>query len=179
MSEVRVLHEGEFLRLLRSGTWEYVQRTRSTGAVHVVAVTEAQELILVEQYRVPVRARCIELPAGIMGDAAAHQSESAEQSGLRELLEETGYEGSAARLLCRGPNAPGLTSEFSNLVLATGLKQVHSGGGVDGENITVHAVPLAQIQEWLRRKQAEGLLIEPRIYAGLYFLGAGKQDFRN
>jgi ADP-ribose pyrophosphatase len=166
----RVLHEGEFLRLLRSGTWEYVQRTRSSGAVHVVAVTAAGELLLVEQYRVPVAARCIELPAGIMGDSAAHAGESAAASGMRELLEETGYRGSSAQLLCAGPNAAGLTTEFSNLVLIEGLTKVHAGGGVDGEDITVHAVPLPQVPDWLKAQQARGLLIEPRIYAGLYFL---------
>ena len=179
MSSARVLHEGEFLRLLRNGTWEYVQRTRSNGACHIVAVTEEHELLLVEQYRVPIGGRCIELPAGIMGDSAAVADESAESSALRELLEETGYQGGHAELLCRGPNAPGLTSELSNLVRVTGLKKIHAGGGVDGENITVHAVPLASVRDWLQTKQTEGLHIEPRIYAGLYFLLTGKADFRN
>jgi len=173
----RVLHEGEFLRLLRHGTWEYVQRTRSSGACHIVAVTDAQELVLVEQYRVPVQANCIELPAGIMGDAASHADESAEASALRELLEETGYQGTGARLLCRGPNAPGLTSELSNLVLVTGLKKVHAGGGIDDENITVHVVPLQQVHDWLEGQRSRGLQIEPRIYAGLHFLQRGKAGF--
>jgi ADP-ribose pyrophosphatase len=172
-SEVRVLHEGEFLRLLRDKHWEYVQRTRSSGAVHIVAVTEARELILVEQHRIPVQARCLELPAGIMGDSAAHADESAEQSAMRELLEETGYEGRHARLLCRGPNAPGLTSEHSHLVLVSGLTRRHAGGGVDGEDITVHLAPLDGIDAWLAQKQADGLRIEPRIYAGLYFVLRG------
>lgn len=174
MSEVRVLHEGEFLRLLRRDTWEYVQRTRSTGSVHVVAVTENAELVLVEQYRVPLGARCIELPAGIMGDSAAVAHESPEESGLRELLEETGYEGRSAQLLCRGPNSPGLTSEISHLVLATGLRRVHAGGGVDGEDITVHSVPLAEVEAWLMEQQGRGLHVEPRIYAGVHFARSRK-----
>lgn len=179
VSPVRVLHEGEFLRLKRDRHWEYVERTRSNGAVHIVALTPERELLLVEQFRIPVGARCIELPAGIMGDSAAVAGESAENSALRELLEETGYQGSAARLLCRGPNAPGLTSEFSNLVQVTGLKKIHAGGGVDDEDITVHRVSLDTVPQWLAQQQQRGLYIEPRIYAGLYFLGHGNTDFQN
>lgn len=179
MSEIRTLFQGEFLRLRRDRHWEYVERVNSSGAVHIVALTAAGELLLVEQYRIPVHARCIELPAGIIGDEAAHRGESAEASALRELLEETGYQGQSARLLCRGPNAPGLTSEFSNLVGVSDLTKIHAGGGVGGEDITVHTVPLAGVDKWLNRKQAEGLLIEPRIYAGLYFVANGKLDFHN
>jgi ADP-ribose pyrophosphatase len=166
---VEKLYEGRFLRLLREGRWEYVQRCHSSGAVHVVAITDSREIVLVEQPRVPVHARTIELPAGIMGDSAEFAHESAEACALRELLEETGFQGETARLLCGGPNAPGLTSERSNLVRVSGLSRIHSGGGVGGEDITTHVVPLAEVREWLQGKQAEGLLIEPRIYAGLYF----------
>ena len=166
----QILAEGKFLRMLKDGRWEFVQRVHSTGAVHIVAVTDARELVLVEQPRVPVRARTIELPAGIMGDSAAFANESPQESALRELLEETGFEGASAHLLCSGPNAPGLTTERSNLVRVRGLKRVHAGGGHEGENITVHLAPLAGIRKWLDGKQAEGLLIEPRIYAALYFI---------
>lgn len=166
----QILAEGKFLRMLKIGRWEFVQRTRSSGAVHIVAVTDARELVLVEQPRVPVAGRTLELPAGIMGDAAHFANESATESALRELLEETGFEGSSARLLCSGPNAPGLTSERSNLVRVEGLKRVHAGGGVDGEDITVHLAPIDGIRQWLARKQAEGLMIEPRIFAALYFV---------
>lgn len=180
MSEhIRTLHHGEFLRLLRDRHWEYVERVSARGAAAMLAITGARELVLVEQYRIPLHARTLELPAGIIGDSAALRDESIEESALRELLEETGYQGSAAQLICRGPTAPGMTSEFSNIVYVSGLQQVHAGGGVDGEDITVHVVPLDQVHDWLERKRAEGLLIEPRIYAGLYFLLAGKLPNQN
>ncbi len=165
-----VLAQGKFLRMLKAGRWEFVQRVHSSGAVHIVAVTDARELVLVEQMRVPVRGRTLELPAGIMGDSAAVAHESPQESAMRELLEETGFEGTSAHLLCAGPNAPGLTSERSNLVRVKGLKRVHAGGGVDGEDITVHLAPLDGIRQWIERKQSEGLLIEPRIFAALYFI---------
>jgi ADP-ribose pyrophosphatase len=171
MSKPESLHRGRFLELLRDGHWEYVQRVKAHGAVFVLAVTEARELVLVEQYRVPVQERTLELPAGIYGDEESADGETPEQCALRELEEETGYRGASARRLLSGPVAPGLTSEVMHLVRVTGLTRVHAGGGVAGEAITVHAVPLASVREWLERKRAEGFQVEPRIYAALYLLG--------
>ena len=165
------LHRGKYLELLRDGHWEFVRRVKARGAVFVLAVTEARELVLVEQYRVPVGERTLELPAGIYGDAESPAGETAEQCAMRELEEETGYRGKAAKVLLYGPVAPGLTDEMMYLVRVAGLKKVHAGGGVAGEQITVHAVPLKGADAWLERKRAEGFQVEPRIYAGLHFLG--------
>lgn len=169
---IHSLHEGEFLRLLRHGHWEYVQRRSRLGAAALVAVTDAGELVLVEQYRIPVQAPCIELPAGIIGDEAAFADESILESARRELLEETGFDCAAVEPLFSGPTAPGLSSEMSHLVRASGLRRVHAGGGVAGEGITPHVVPLAGIDGWLRAQSARGCLIEPKVYAALYFLRA-------
>jgi ADP-ribose pyrophosphatase len=173
VSKPESLHRGRFLELLKDGKWEYVQRVKAHGAVFVLAVTEANELVLVEQYRVPVQERTLELPAGIYGDEESAEGETPEQCALRELEEETGYRAGAARVVLTGPVAPGLTSEIMYLVRATGLTQVHAGGGVAGEAITVHIVPLADIVPWLERKRGEGFQIEPRIYAALYLLEHG------
>lgn len=173
MSKPESLHRGRFLELLKDGKWEYVQRVKAHGAVFVLAVTDASELVLVEQYRVPVQERTLELPAGIYGDEESADGETAEQCALRELEEETGYRGTAAKVLLTGPVAPGLTNEVMYLVRVTGLEKVHAGGGVAGEAITVHAVPLADVRGWLERKRAEGFQVEPRIYAALYLLGDG------
>ncbi len=114
-----------------------------------------------------MNARTLELPAGIIGDEAAHRGESIEDSAMRELLEETGYQGASARILHSGPTAPGLTSEQLYFVEVTDLKRIHSGGGVDGEDITVHRVGASSLVGWLRRKAAEGLMIDQRIYAAM------------
>lgn len=164
------LYLGKFLELVRDGRWEYVSRVNAKGAVFVLAITAARELILVEQHRVPIRARTIELPAGIYGDAESPADETPEACALRELEEEAGYTGSRARVLMRGPVAPGLTSEMLYLVEATGLRRTGAGGGIGGEDIQVHVVPLAGIRQWLAAKSAEGVLVEPRIYAALYFV---------
>lgn len=168
--KIELLYEGKHLRLLKDGRWEYAQRLSNRGAVFVLAVTRERELILVEQYRVPLRARTLELPAGILGDEAAFPDESPESCALRELEEEAGYRGGSARLITVGPVAPGLTSEILHLVLAEDLTRVSAGGGVGGEDIIVHTVPLAEVHRWLEQRREAGLLIEPRIYTGLYFL---------
>ena len=166
---IETLYKGKFVKPSRSGTWEYAERVNSTGAGFILAVTPEKELVLVEQYRVPMQARTIELPAGIIGDEGNH-GEAVEASALRELEEETGFRGARAEIVISGPVAPGLASEMLHLVRIHDLKRVGDGGGVDNEDITVHVVPLAQVDAWLSEKSREGLLIEPRIYAGLYFL---------
>lgn len=167
---IETLYEGKYLALRREGHWEYAERPHARGAAFIVAVTEAQEIVLVEQYRIPLHARCIELPAGIIGDEAAFANEGIEAAALRELEEETGFRAARGELLASGPVGAGLASEILHLVRAHDLKRVHAGGGVEGEDITVHVVPLAGIGEWLARQGRSGKWVEPRIYAGLWFV---------
>lgn len=159
------------MRLVREpfahGHWEYAQRVNSNAAVFVLAVTEANELILVEQPRIPLHRRSIELPAGILGDVDAQ--ESPETCALRELEEETGFRGRHARILTEGPVAAGLASEWLYLVRVDGLTRVHQGGGVAGEDITTHLVPLASAPAWLAQQTRAGFAVDPRVYAGLFF----------
>ncbi len=168
------LYAGKFLSLVKEGRWEYVDRVGVNGAAIVVAVTDEQKLMLVEQYRIPVHARTIELPAGIVGDEPGGENERLSDAARRELLEETGYSAGDIETLSTGPASSGLTSEVVTLLRATGLKRVNAGGGVGHENITVHEVGLNEVHDWLAAKAAEGFLVEPKVYAGLYFIGRSK-----
>ena len=168
------LYAGKFLALVKEGRWEYVDRIGATGAAIIVAVTEEQKLLLVEQYRIPVHARTIELPAGVIGDEPGGGDECHADAAKRELLEETGYSAESIETLTTGPASSGLTSEVVTLLLATGLKRVHAGGGVGHESIIVHEVPLSDAHDWLAAKASAGLLIEPKVYAGLYFIGRSR-----
>lgn len=165
-----LLHEGKWLRLVKRGRWEWCERTHSSDglAVLVVAVTPADEVLFVEQYREALGARAIEMPAGLVGDD--HDDDTIEQAARRELVEETGWEAGAVEVLLAGPTTAGMSSERIVLVRATELRQAGAGGGVGGEDIIVHAVPRPQVPAWLMRKHAEGYELDLKLWAGLWMI---------
>jgi ADP-ribose pyrophosphatase len=168
--EPRVLFSGKFLQVIQQGRWEYVHRNSATGAAVIIAVTDDRQLILVEQYRIPVARRVIELPAGLVGDQAETAEEASEIAARRELLEETGFAAHQMKQVAHGPPSAGLASEIVTLFVARGLSREHDGGGDDHEQIQVHLVPLAEADAWLQaQEQDRGVLIDPKVYAGLYF----------
>ena len=76
------LYEGDWLRLVRIGHWESCERTHGQGmAVIVIAVTPADEVLFVEQYRIPLGARTIEMPAGLVGDERVTRARQAVEQG--------------------------------------------------------------------------------------------------
>jgi ADP-ribose pyrophosphatase len=168
------LYRGKFLAMIQERHWEYVDRVNSSGAAVIIGVTDEGKILLVEQYRIPVHARTIELPAGMIGDEPGAQEESQAEAARRELLEETGYAAAHIETLITGPSGSGLTSERVTLFRATGLRRAGQGGGVAQEDIVVHEVPLEEVPAWLRAKAKTGILIDPKIYAGLFFITQSK-----
>ncbi|MBQ4635127.1 MAG: NUDIX hydrolase [Akkermansia sp.] len=164
---METLYQGKFLNMVREGRWEYCERVNQTSAVMVFACTPGGKVLLVEEFRPPIGKQSLCFPAGLSGDEGP---ESDAVAARRELLEETGYEATGMRYLFTGPSSPGLTSETLSFYLATDLKKVAAGGGVDNENIIVHEAPLDTIDAWLAEQMAAGKSIDPRIYTGLYFL---------
>jgi len=164
------LHTDKFLALIKEGHWEYAVRTNATAVAIILAVTDEQKLLLVEQYRIPVHARTIELPAGLIGDEPGKGNEAHAEAARRELIEEAGYAAGQIEALTTGPACSGLTSEVVTLFLATGLRRVGAGGGVAHEDITVHEVPLRDVHDWLDAKAKAAVMVDPKVYAGLYFL---------
>jgi ADP-ribose pyrophosphatase len=163
---IRDLCVGKHLVLRSDGPWEYAERTHASGGVVILAFTERDELILVEQYRPPVRQRVISLPAGLTGDGGA--VEDAAVSALRELEEETGYRAERVARLAEGPSSPGLTSEMMTFFRAEGVRRIEGAVLDPEEGITLHLVPMATLHAWLREREAEGVLIDYKIYASLY-----------
>lgn len=162
---IEVMAEGRFLRLVRRGRWEYAERPNTDGAVAVIATTDAGELVLVEQERVPLGRACIELPAGLAGDLDDDPEESFAEAARRELLEETGFAAATIEHLFPAVTSPGLTSESIDLYRATGLTREHEGGGIGHEQITVHLVRIDQVDAWLAERTAEGLAVDIKVYA--------------
>jgi ADP-ribose pyrophosphatase len=156
--------EGKFITVRQQGTWEYVSRSRGIHAAVILAIDDAADgrhVILVEQYRVPLKVNCLELPAGLVGDDRA--GEAAEVAAARELEEETGYRAAHWRTVGEFYSSPGMVSESFTLLVATGLDKVGAGGGVAGEDIAVHRVPLDGIEQFIAAKRAEGCGIDVRV----------------
>ncbi len=164
-----VLAEGKYLRLVKQGHWEFAERNNATGAVVIVALTNKGKLLLTEQYRTPVQARVIELPAGLVGDIPGEEDEAWELAAQRELLEETGYFAKKIKPLAAGPISAGFGTEMISFFLAQKIEKKEKGGGVEGEDIVVHEVALDRLPAWLKKKARQGLMIDPKVFAGLYF----------
>ena len=159
---------GKYLEVRREGHWEYAARTGDTPAVVIVAIDADDQVILIEQQRLPIGRRCLELPAGLIGDVTA--GETLEDAAARELEEETGYRPARIERLGDFFSSPGMTSEMFTLVRATGLQRVGEGGGDEGEDITVYRVPLADVPTIVAEKRTAGVGIDAKI---LLLLGAG------
>lgn len=155
-----VVWQGRFLAAKRKGRWEYVSRTRGVSAAVVLAV-DAGQVILVEQFRVPLGAMSLELPAGLIGDDTP--GEEAEAAAMRELEEETGYRAARMVRLGRFHASPGMSSEGFTLLRAEGLAKVGQGGGVDGEDIRVHRVALEDLPGFIATKRAEGCAMDAKL----------------
>lgn len=155
-----VMWQGRFITAKRRGKWEYVGRARGIKAAVILAV-EDDHVLLVEQYRVPLGANCIELPAGLIGDHDV--GEDALTSAARELEEETGYRAGSLEIIGEFFSSPGMVSESFSLVRAHGLTKVSDGGGVDGENIIVHRVKLSALPAFVQAKRAEGCVVDVKL----------------
>ena len=166
----RVIHEGKYLRFVISGRWEWAERVNCTGIVIIVCLTGEKKLVLVEQHRVAVGKSVIELPAGLVNDIPGAPSETLESAAKRELWEETGYEARSMTPLTEGPVSAGMSAESITFFLAGRTRKTGRGGGDDTESIRVHEVPLKGVAEWLASMCRKGRLVDPKVYAGLYFL---------
>lgn len=167
---VTIHYRGRYLGMQERDQWEYAFRTNASGVAVLVPVTDAGELVLVEQYRIPVGSRVIELPAGLSGDTDDHD-EDIKIAAMRELLEETGYRAGFLEELLTCPSTPGMSDEIVTIFYAGDLERTGSGGGTDEEDITVHHVPLESAPRWLEERMTEGIMVDPKIYAGLFWAG--------
>ncbi len=160
-------YEGKYIKVTKQGRWEFVSRTRGVSAA-VILVIDSGHVILVEQFRVPLGKRCLELPAGLVGDE--QEGEGVQEAAIRELEEETGYRAERMVDLGRFHASPGMSSEGFNLLRAEGLTKVGEGGGVETEDIVVHRVALEAVPAFVEAKRAEGLAMDVKL---LLLLGGG------
>jgi len=164
-----ILCEAKYLRLIRADGWEFVQRKNVSGIVGIIAVTNEGKLLLVEQYRPPVGKNVIEIPAGLAGDTPASRDEGLARAAARELEEETGYRAARMIELATGTASAGLCDEVITLFRAEALQKISAGGGDDSEDITVHEIPLDQVERWLKAQTANNKLVDLKVYSALHF----------
>ncbi|MDO7836038.1 NUDIX hydrolase [Sphingobium sp. HBC34] len=162
-----VMWAGRFITARKRGKWEYVGRARGIHAAVILAIDDAH-VLLVDQYRVPLGRRCIELPAGLVGDET--EGEEASLAAARELEEETGYRPARLESLGQFFSSPGMVSESFTLFRAHDLERTGMGGGVAGEDIIVHRVPIATLPDRIAAWRAEGYAMDVKL---LLLLGAG------
>ena len=170
---VKVIYEGNWVRMKVQGNWEFVERVHGRGmAVIIIAVTRENKVVFVEQDRIPLGRRTIEMPAGLVGDTAGDDDseDTLESAARRELEEETGYVTDEMEVLLIGPTSAGLTNERIAYVRAGNLTRKHKGGGVDDENIVVHEVPVDEAPAWLLAKQAQGFELDLKLWGGLWMI---------
>jgi ADP-ribose pyrophosphatase len=162
---------GRFITAKKRGKWEYVGRARGIHAAVILAIDEAEDgrhVLLVDQYRVPLGRRCIELPAGLVGDQ--EEGEDSSLAAARELEEETGFRPDRLETLGEFYSSPGMVSESFTLFRAHGLVKTGEGGGVEDEDIQVHRVPIDTLNDQIATWRAEGYAMDVKL---LLLLGAG------
>jgi ADP-ribose pyrophosphatase len=165
----RTMWQGKYISACKRGKWEYVSRTGSTNAVVILAETDGK-VILIDQYRVPVGKRCVELPAGLVGDE--DKDATVEGTAVKELEEETGYTADRIETLGEFQSSPGVVAESFTLVRAHGVRKVGKGGGNADEEIEVHLVARTDIPAFIEEKRRGGYAVDVKL---LLFLNFGRE----
>jgi ADP-ribose pyrophosphatase len=163
MLESRTVYQGRLLHVVedsvrlpdgRSTTREYI---RHPGAVMMVPLTDRGEVVLVRQYRYPLRRHFIEIPAGKI-----EPGEPPLATGQRELREECGIEAASWRYLATVQPCIGYSDERIELYLARGLTRVATGPA-EGEFIETLEIGLPEALAWVQA----GKITEVKSIIGL------------
>jgi ADP-ribose pyrophosphatase len=157
---LQTMWAGKYITALKRGRWEYVSRTGSTNAVVILAEHDGK-IILIEQYRVPVGGRCLELPAGLVGDEDEHAT--VEDTAVKELEEETGFTAERIEMLGEFHSSPGMVAESFTLVRAHGVRKVGEGGGNEHEDITVYLVARDDIPAFIQTRRDAGTAVDVKL----------------
>jgi len=110
--------------------------------VNVVAVTAADEIVLVRQYRHGLGQVHFEIPAGTTDPGETEL----EPAARRELLEETGYAGGRWSLLATLSANPALQDNLAYTYLAEGVERLAEPHTEASEDLRVHLVPVRELE---------------------------------
>ena len=161
-----VMCEGKYVRLVKRDKWEFASRSDNINAVVVLAETEGK-MILVDQPRVATGCRCVELPAGLVGDE--EPDATPESTAIKELEQEAGFTAERVERLGDFYASPGMLSESFTLVRAHGVRRIGEGGGDENEDINVHLVAREDISNFVEQRRAEGFGIDVKLLIFMNF----------
>ena len=129
-----------------AGGWKTTREVVEHGeVVAVVPLLEADDVLLVRQYRLPAAQTLLEVPAG-----GVDAGESSEEAAQRELGEECGQRAGRLERLGGFYLSPGFCTEFVHVFLATQLRPVRARPEPD-EEIAVLRLPLAEALRLVRQ----------------------------
>jgi 8-oxo-dGTP pyrophosphatase MutT (NUDIX family) len=132
----------------------------SPSWVNVIATTADNQLVMVEQFRHGTNTVELEIPGGIMDKADADPV----ATGMRELQEETGYEGQNARLLGEVLPNPAIMSNTCYTVLIQNCALKHPTQWDSGEDIITRLVPVSEITQLVAAKKIRHSLVLCALY---------------
>ncbi|KLV27748.1 ADP-ribose pyrophosphatase [Niallia circulans] len=134
---------------LPNGKTSTRELVKHPGAVAVIAITDDNKLVMVEQYRKPLEKVIVEIPAGKL-----EKGEEPALCARRELEEETGYECESLELVSSFYTSPGFADEIIHIYVAKGLKQKENAAGLDeDEFVNVLEISLDEALEFIKEKR--------------------------
>lgn len=128
--------------------------------VNVIALTPANELVMVEQFRHGTNTVELEIPGGMI-DA---KDTSPLAAGLRELREETGYTGESAGIIGQVFPNPAIMSNTCYTVCVRNCRQTHPTQFDHGEDLATRLVPAASVPALIRDGKIRHSLVVVALY---------------
>lgn len=132
----------------------------STNWVNVIGVTPKNELVMIEQFRHGSNTVELEIPGGIIDAADA----DAVAAGVRELREETGYEGARPQLIGKIFPNPAIMSNTCFTVLVENCELKHAVKFDSGEDIITRLVPISEIHGLISTGKISHSLVVVALY---------------
>jgi ADP-ribose pyrophosphatase len=169
----KILYKGKWLQFEEvkymdakenTRSWEYVKRTQDRGAVVIIArLYPSDKIILIRQYRPPIKNYIFEFPAGLIDDG-----ETAKSTAFRELQEETGYTGEIKRITNPVYNTPGLTDETVSIAFIDVYEKIPMNvkpkqNMEPTEDIEVFLVKREEMYDFLMEREFSGDSIDAKL----------------